>query len=70
MKARTVLKWAIGVIALLAVVALAGVVWLFVAFYLDMEKASSIGANYRQSWTQDDGTSAINRRCSLSHRVS
>jgi len=38
MKARTVLKWAIGVIALLAVVALAGVVWLFVAFYLDMEK--------------------------------
>jgi hypothetical protein len=38
MKARTVLKWAIGVIALLAVVALAGVVLLFVAFYLDMEK--------------------------------
>ena len=38
MKARTVLKWAIGVIALLAVAALAGVVWLFVAFYLDMEK--------------------------------
>jgi len=38
MKARTILKWAIGVVALLAVVALAGVVWLFVAFYLDMEK--------------------------------
>ncbi len=38
MKARTILKWAIGVIALLAVVGLAGVVWLFVAFYLDMEK--------------------------------
>ena len=38
MKARTVLKWAIGVIALLAVAALAGAVWLFVAFYLDMEK--------------------------------
>ena len=38
MKARTVLKWAIGVIALLAAVALAGAVWLFVAFYLDMEK--------------------------------
>src|SRR6266446_1889422 len=38
MKAPTVLKWAIGVIALLAVAALAGVVWLFVAFYLDMEK--------------------------------
>ena len=38
MKAPTVLKWAIGVIALLAVVALAGVVWLFVAFYLGMEK--------------------------------
>ena len=38
MKTRTVLKWAIGVIALLAVVALAGVVSLFVAFYLDMEK--------------------------------
>jgi ankyrin repeat protein len=37
-KARTVLKWAIGVIALLAVIALTGVVWLFVAFYLDMEK--------------------------------
>ena len=38
MKAPTVPKWAIGVIALLAVAALAGVVWLFVAFYLDMEK--------------------------------
>ena len=38
MKARTVLKWAIGVIALLAAVAVAGAVWLFVAFYLDMEK--------------------------------
>ena len=38
MKARTALKWAIGVIALLALVAGAGVVSLFVAFYLDMEK--------------------------------
>ncbi len=38
MKIRTALKWAIGVIALLALVAVAGVVWLFVAFYLDMEK--------------------------------
>jgi len=38
MKARTVFKWAIGVIALLAAVALAGMMWLFVAFYLDMEK--------------------------------
>jgi ankyrin repeat protein len=38
MKTRVVLKWAIGVIALLAVVALVGLVWLFVAFYLDMEK--------------------------------
>jgi ankyrin repeat protein len=37
-KARTAIKWAIGVIALLALVAVAGVVWLFVAFYLDMEK--------------------------------
>jgi hypothetical protein len=37
-KARTVLKWAIGVIALLAAVAVAGMVWLFIAFYLDMEK--------------------------------
>lgn len=38
MKARTALKWAIGVVALLALTAVAGVVWLFVAFYLDMEK--------------------------------
>ncbi len=38
MKARTALKWVIGVIALLALVAVAGVVWLFAAFYLDMEK--------------------------------
>ena len=38
MKARIVLRWAIGAIALLAVVAVVGVVWLFVAFYLDMEK--------------------------------
>ena len=37
-KARTALRWTIGVIALLALVAVAGVVWLFVAFYLDMEK--------------------------------
>src|SRR5207249_2848395 len=32
------LKWAIGAIALLALVAVAGVVWLFAAFFLDMEK--------------------------------
>ena len=38
MKARTPLKWAIGVIAFLAVVAVGGVVWLFVAFFVDMEK--------------------------------
>ena len=38
MNARTVTKWAIGVVAFLALVAVAGVVWLFVAFYLDMEK--------------------------------
>jgi len=37
-KARTALKWAIGVIAFLAVVAVGGVVWLFVAFFVDMEK--------------------------------
>jgi ankyrin repeat protein len=37
-KARTPLKWAIGVIAFLAVVAVGGVVWLFVAFFVDMEK--------------------------------
>jgi ankyrin repeat protein len=37
-KARTAVEWAIGVIALLALVAVAGVLWLFVAFYLDMEK--------------------------------
>jgi hypothetical protein len=42
MKARTVLKWAIGVIAFLAVVALAGVVWLFIAFFLDMEKGADV----------------------------
>src|SRR5437762_506558 len=38
MKARTVLKWAIGAVALVALIAICGVVWLFVAFYMDMEK--------------------------------
>ena len=38
MKARIAIKWAIGVVALLALAAVLGVVWLFVAFYLDMEK--------------------------------
>src|SRR5438874_13559895 len=53
MKARTVLKWAIGVIAPLAVAALAGAVWLFVAFYLDVEK----GEQHRRQFQaeQDSG---------------
>ena len=38
MKARTVLKWAIGAVALMVLIAICGVVWLFVAFYMDMEK--------------------------------
>lgn len=38
MKARTVLKWAIGAVALVVLIAVCGVVWLFVAFYMDMEK--------------------------------
>src|SRR4029077_17558817 len=38
MKARTVLKWAIGAVALVVLIAICGVVWLFVAFYMDMEK--------------------------------
>jgi len=37
-KVQTATKWAIRVIALLALVAISGVVWLFAAFYLDMEK--------------------------------
>jgi Ankyrin repeat len=36
--ARTVFKWAVGVIALVVLIAVCGVVWLFVAFYMDMEK--------------------------------
>ena len=38
MKARTVLKWAIGAVALMVLIAVCGVVCLFVAFYMDMEK--------------------------------
>lgn len=46
MKARTALKWAIGVIAVLILLAVGGVVWLFVAFYMDMEK----GENHRRQF--------------------
>ena len=38
MNARTVFKWAIGAVALVVLIAVCGVVWLFVAFYMDMEK--------------------------------
>ncbi|MGE5209276.1 MAG: ankyrin repeat domain-containing protein [Alphaproteobacteria bacterium] len=38
MKARTIVKWAIGAVAVIALVAVCGVVWLFVAFFMDMEK--------------------------------
>jgi hypothetical protein len=37
-KARTIVKWAIGAVALVVLIAACGVVWLFVAFYMDMEK--------------------------------
>ena len=36
--ARTVFKWAIGAVALVVLIAVCGVVWLFIAFYMDMEK--------------------------------
>jgi hypothetical protein len=35
---RTAIKWALGAVALVVLVAVCGVVWLFVAFYMDMEK--------------------------------
>ena len=38
MNARTIVKWAIGAVALVVFIAVCGVVWLFVAFYMDMEK--------------------------------
>lgn len=38
MKGRTVFKWAIGAVALVVLIAVCGVVWLFIAFYMDMEK--------------------------------
>jgi ankyrin repeat protein len=37
-KTRTVFKWVIGAVALVVLIAVCGVVWLFVAFYMDMEK--------------------------------
>lgn len=37
-KARTIVKWAIGAVALVVLIAVCGLVWLFVAFYMDMEK--------------------------------
>src|SRR5262249_31195157 len=37
-KVRTIVKWAIGAVALVVLIAVCGVVWLFVAFYMDMEK--------------------------------
>lgn len=37
-KARTMVKWAIGAVALVVLIAVSGAVWLFVAFYMDMEK--------------------------------
>jgi ankyrin repeat protein len=45
-KARTVLKWVIGAVALVVLVAVIGVVWLFVTFILDMEK----GERHRREW--------------------
>ena len=38
MKARAIVKWAIGAVALVVLIAVCGVVSLFVAFYMDMEK--------------------------------
>jgi hypothetical protein len=38
MKVRTSLKWAIGVIAVVMFVAVGAVVWLFVAFFVSMER--------------------------------
>jgi ankyrin repeat protein len=46
MKARTVLKWVIGAVALVVLVAVIGVVWLFVTFIMDMEK----GERHRREW--------------------
>jgi hypothetical protein len=37
-KARTVLKWGIGAVALVVLIGVLGVVWLFVSFFMDMEK--------------------------------
>jgi hypothetical protein len=45
-KARTVLKWVIGAVALVVLVAVIGVVWLFVTFIMDMEK----GERHRREW--------------------
>jgi len=36
--ARAVLKWTVGAVALVVLIAVIGVVWLFVAFYMDMKK--------------------------------
>jgi hypothetical protein len=38
MKAKIALKWAIGAIAVVVLMALAAVVWFFVAFYVSMER--------------------------------
>lgn len=38
MNARAVLKWTVGAVALVVLIAVIGVVWLFVAFYMDMKK--------------------------------
>jgi hypothetical protein len=38
MKAKVALKWTVGVIAIVILIAVSGVVWLFVAVYLSMER--------------------------------
>jgi hypothetical protein len=38
MKARTALKWTIGVIAIVMLVGVGAVIWLFVAFFVSMER--------------------------------
>jgi hypothetical protein len=53
MKAKIALKWAIGVIAVVVLMALAAVIWFFVAFYVSMERGEE---NRRQLQAlQDSG---------------
>jgi hypothetical protein len=37
-KARTIFKWAIGVIAIVVLIGVGAVVWLFVAVFMSLEK--------------------------------